>query len=215
MAQTSYSRHAWTRVLDRLSLTPAELAALLDYDLAVSIGVRGRTLHRLFYSPPDQQCFVAIQDQDMGVVVTVLPLDYHESCAWAVSQAAQEEARNLLSKRPPFFFERESPKQGMGPSVFRVGCCFINGQGGLRSANLGSLPADPFDRQVAVLLENDAVLDDVRRRMHARRRLGEIVAYAFVRLGKNGPATKIDLFYPTDPAPESATLPGRLCDALG
>lgn len=127
MPQTSYSRHAWSRVLSRLSLTPAEVAALLDYDLAVSVGVRGRKVHRLFFSPPDRQCFVAVQDQDMGVVVTVLPLDYHASCAWEVSRDTQDHAERLTRSRPTSSSERAAWQDGGAPSVFRVGCYVTSG----------------------------------------------------------------------------------------
>ena len=71
MPATSFTRHAWARVIDRLSLAPPEVAALLDYELAVPIGSRGGTRHRLFYSAPDRQCFVAVQDEQNGAAVYV------------------------------------------------------------------------------------------------------------------------------------------------
>ena len=192
-ARTSYSRHAWSRVLSRLSLTPSEVAALLDYDLAVSVGVRGRKVHRLFFSPPDEQCFVAIQDQHMGVVVTVLPLDFHESCAWAVSRDTQDHAESLIRNRPDSSREEAAPRDGTAPSVLRAGCYFTSGQGGLRYQNLGSVSAEVCDHDVALLLEDDAVLDDLRQRIHTRCRLGEVLVEVFVRLGKNGSVTRISV----------------------
>ena len=196
MPQTSYSRHAWSRVLSRLSLTPAEVAALLDYDLAVSVGVRGRKVHRLFFSPPDRQCFVAVQDQDMGVVVTVLPLDYHASCAWEISRDTQDHAERLTRSRPTSSSERAAWQDGGAPSVFRVGCYVTSGQGGLRYQNLGSVSADQFEHDVALLLEDDVTLDDLRRRIDARCRLGEVAVEVFVRLGRNGTVTRINVDQP-------------------
>lgn len=193
MPQSSYSRHAWSRVLERLSLAPAEVAALLDYDLAVSVGVRGRRVHRLFFSPPDQQCFVAIQDRDVGVIVTILPLDYHASSAWTISRDAQDHAEHLIRNRPTFSTEEITSQDSSEPSVFRVGCYVTNGQGGLRFQNLGSLNAFPFEHNVALLLEDDAALDDIQRRIHTRCRLGEVLVEVFVRLGRNGSVTRIDL----------------------
>jgi hypothetical protein len=80
-----------------LSLSPGEVADLLDWDLAVNIGVESGScrVHRLFFSAPDGMCFVAIQDDENGAVVTVLPVDFHENTSWQVSEAAQEAARTL------------------------------------------------------------------------------------------------------------------------
>jgi len=85
-------------------MPPAEVAALLDYRLTIPVGVRGRAIHHLFFSPPDAQCFVAVQDSEDGAVITVLPIDYHESCAWQVTLAPQEQVNRLLrdgSTYPP------------------------------------------------------------------------------------------------------------------
>ena len=143
MAATSFTRHASARVLDRLSLSPAEVAALLDYDLAIPVG--GRTVHRLFFSPPDKQCFVAVQDVENAAVLTVLPLDIHESCAWPVSAAAQEEAKERLRNRSALSAEDELASGSDLPSVFRVCCYFKDGQGTFRPAHLGSIQAQPFE----------------------------------------------------------------------
>ena len=193
MAATSFTRHAWARVLDRLSLSPAEVAALLDYELAIPVGSRGRTVHRLFFSPPDKQCFVAVQDVENAAVLTVLPLDFHESCAWPVSAAAQEEAKERLRNRPALSAEDELVQGSDLPSVFRVGCYFRDGQGVLRPAHLGSIPAQPFEYQVNRLLESDVTLDKVQRRILTKRRLGEAMVKVYARLGKRGPVTMIDL----------------------
>ena len=193
MAATSFTRHAWARVLDRLSLSPAEVAALLDYDLAIPVGSRGRTVHRLFFSPPGKQCFVAVQDVENAAVLTVLQLDFHESCVWPVSVAAPKEAKERLRNRPALSGEDELT-QGLDlPSVFRVGCYFRDGQGTLRPVHLGSIPAQPFEHQVNRLLESDVTLDEVQRRISTKRRLGEALVNVHVRLGMRGPVTMIDL----------------------
>lgn len=208
MAATSFTRHAWARVLDRLSLAPAEVAALLDYDLAVPIGSRGRTSHRLFFSAPDHQCFVAVQDEENGAVLTVLPIDYHETCAWPVSEKAQQQAEALWRERQ---VPESDPGEGQGgetASVFRVGCYFRDGQGTVRPAHLGTIPAEPFSLQVNRLLEDDSALDEIQTRASAKRRLGEVVVKAFVRLGRRGVVTMIDLRrYSDDAASYDALMP--------
>lgn len=94
---TRFSRHAFDRVEERLTIPKAEVAAILDSGEAVPIGSEtgSSRLHRLFYSIPDDTCFVAVQDERSGTVVTVLPVDYHERCSWAVTPPARREARSL------------------------------------------------------------------------------------------------------------------------
>ena len=60
------SKHAAQRIAERLTMEPGEVADQLDWDLAINIGEEKgtRRIHRLFYSPEDAQCFVAIQVQD-------------------------------------------------------------------------------------------------------------------------------------------------------
>ena len=41
-------------------------------------------------------CFVLVQDEKNGEVITVLPIDYHERVAWKVSIDAQHWAKNLV-----------------------------------------------------------------------------------------------------------------------
>ena len=63
----------------------------------------------------------------------------------------------------------------------------------MRPAYLGTLPAEQFSREVNRLLEDDSALDEIRRRASDKRRMGEVVLKAFVRLGRRGPVTMIDL----------------------
>jgi hypothetical protein len=95
---TTFSTHALERVSERLSMRHEELAFVLDEGLALDIGreQKNQRMHRLFYSPGDGQCFVAIQDTDKGTVITVLPIDYHNQICWAVSVGAQKKAKALI-----------------------------------------------------------------------------------------------------------------------
>ena len=68
--------------------------------------------------------------------------------------------------------------------MFRVGCYFTNGQGGLRSDNLGSVRAEPFDHRVSLLSQDDVTLDEIQCRSETKRRLGEVLVKVFVRLGR-------------------------------
>ena len=179
MPPTSFTRHAWMRVRNRLSLNPIEVAAILDYDLSIPLGERSGRTHKLFFSPPDDRCFVAVQDELVGAVVTVLPLDYHS--AWTVSPRAQDQARNLLAKGPPSW--RSSPVAGE-PSVFRVGCYFLDRDRTLRASNLGSIPLAKVGGSLTNLLESEDVLTEIEARVKKARRPNEELTRVFVRLGK-------------------------------
>ena len=81
--KTVITLHALERVHERLHLTAEEIIGILDNGITTSIGYEHgstRVLHRLFYSPVDEQCFVAVQDQKNGEVVTILPPDFDNHC---------------------------------------------------------------------------------------------------------------------------------------
>ena len=195
--KTSYTRHAWSRVLGRLSLSPAELADLLDWNLVVDIGVESGTnrVHRLFFSAPDGVCFVAVQDQACGAVVTVLPLDFHENIAWRVSLSAQETARRLASPG-----EYPTPRldavptvalsDAAGPLVFRVGA-YVHTPTGVRAVSLGSWPCRPYGGKVANLLGDEEFFWALEARLAAKGVEDHVVDTIFVRFGKDGPVTLV------------------------
>ena len=188
MPPTSFTRHAWVRVRNRLSLTPSEVAAILDYDLASPVGEESGRTHKLFFSSPDDMCFVAVQDEMAGAVVTVLPLDYHSS--WTVSQQAQDQARKLLVEGPSPW--RSSPVAGE-PTVFRIACYFLGRDHKHRVANLGSIPRSKVAGSLANVLESDGVLTEIEARVEKAGRSGEELVMVFVRIGKRGNVMRIHL----------------------
>src|SRR3954453_15753454 len=94
-----FTRHAWARVHERLSMTASEVANILDAGITINIGVEEESnrIHELFYSECDKECFVALVDRVSHVVVTILPTDYHEIISWKVSLDAQLKARALTA----------------------------------------------------------------------------------------------------------------------
>ena len=194
--KTSYTRHAWSRVLSRLSLTPAEVADLLDWNLSVAIGIESGTgrVHRLFFSAPDGMCFVAVQDQANGAVVTVLPVDFHENIAWQVSRSAQEQAKALACPEigpRPRHVARAAPTGASGPAVFRLGA-YVRGASGLvKGVNLGSWPCRPYDGRVERLLEDDEFFRALNERLASKGVRNDDVEAVYVRLGNHGTPTRI------------------------
>ena len=89
------------RLLERVSLLPDQVGEIINRDLGIVVGCgvkKKKHRHFLFYSPRDAQCFVAIQDECDGVIITVLPIDYHESSAFYITEEAQIMAKDILLK---------------------------------------------------------------------------------------------------------------------
>ncbi len=187
---TRFTRHAFQRVHERLSLLPGEVATLLDYDLAVNIGVErnGHRLHRLFYSPPDRCCFVAVQDERDGTVVTILPLDYHANIAWPVSEAAQRAARSLVvpaEEDAAAEAEAPPPRPPAGrPRSFRLAVYARHvGDGRVRVFSLGSVPAEPYGAEPERYLAEPDNLEDLADRVRDTLPVDWIPEHAVVRTG--------------------------------
>ena len=102
MPKTVITQHALERVYERLHLPVDEIIEILDNGVTTSIGYEHgstRRLHRLFYSPVDEQCFVAVQDQKNGEVVTILPPDFDNHCRVPLS-AIDDLLRELGVRQP-------------------------------------------------------------------------------------------------------------------
>ena len=81
------SSHAAKRIAQRTSMNILELMSLLDNGACVNIGQHAGSYrrHLLFFSPKDKFCYVAIQDERNGKIITVLPQAYHRNLAWRIN----------------------------------------------------------------------------------------------------------------------------------
>ncbi|MCK5896763.1 MAG: hypothetical protein KAG20_08160 [Cocleimonas sp.] len=95
MKKAVLTRHANEKIEERLLMSAKTLCELLDADIVVTTGgeTRSNRYHKVFYSPLNKMCFVAIQDCKTGHIVTVLPIDYHQNTAWVISYDAQNMAK--------------------------------------------------------------------------------------------------------------------------
>jgi hypothetical protein len=77
---TFLSKHATVRTLERLRVSPEKLTALMNAGLGKRIGVstESNLIHRLLWSPEDNNLLVAIQDVVSGTVLTVLTLEMYK-----------------------------------------------------------------------------------------------------------------------------------------
>lgn len=190
-----FTHHAQERIVDRLSMDVADVAAILDHDLALLVGAKSGHSHRLFFSPPDEQCFVAIQDQENGDVVTVLPLDYHSSLGWEVSIEAQEEAELLLlgstRSATPVAGGGASPRterptataaSGEPPSTgtFRIRCYIRTPEGRVRGRSLGSMPLACVGGDLSGVEKSSEALAEITARLAERLEPGDALESVYV-----------------------------------
>ena len=78
MKPVRFTQHAFDRIRTRLRLSHKEVADIIDSGRAIPIGQEQGSMktHLMFFSEPDKQCFIAIQNSESGCVITILPLDY-------------------------------------------------------------------------------------------------------------------------------------------
>ena len=98
MKKAVLTHHANEKIEERLLMSAETLCELLDDGIVVITGeeTSSNRHHKVFYSPLNKMCFVAIQDHKTGHIITVLPLDYHQNKAWVISYDAQLMAKEMM-----------------------------------------------------------------------------------------------------------------------
>jgi hypothetical protein len=98
MKKAVLTHHAHEKIEERLLMSAETLCELLDEGVVVTTGeeTSSNRYHKVFYSPLNKMCFVAVQDCKTGHIITVLPLDYHQNTAWVISHDAQLMAKEMM-----------------------------------------------------------------------------------------------------------------------
>jgi hypothetical protein len=123
--------HAHEKIEERLLMSAEVLCGILDDDLVVTTGGESHSnrYHKVFYSPLNKMCFVAVQDCKTGHIITVLPMDYHQNKAWVISDDAQMMAKDIMhghlkdkeeQKARQEFEKFQRIKQIQGRLAFRI-----------------------------------------------------------------------------------------------
>jgi hypothetical protein len=177
MRFTHFSRHATRRVVQRTHLSNSELANVLDRKLVVHTGVEPGLPreHLLFYSQPDDNCFVAVRDTLTGKVVTVLPLEYHENLAWSISNAQVDKAKELFRKASAPATDAGKEEAAMAlpsqpeptkstttkiqPSSLVVSCTFLNPFGRVAVRVLCKLQASRYQNDIQKFMRDEGTPD--------------------------------------------------------
>ena len=87
-------KHAIIRLSERCRLKPQDIQNILEKNQYCPIGIRGKHQHKLFYSLPDDECFVLVHDTETDEILTVLPINYHSS--WIIDEYAEILAKKAI-----------------------------------------------------------------------------------------------------------------------
>jgi hypothetical protein len=200
---TYFTVHAFERVEGRLSLSIDELVPILNYGFYINIGEEPKTnrVHKLFYSKIDEMCFVVIQDNVTGYVITILPIDYHENISWKVSIGSQLEAKYLIVGKD------ETPVEPLITSEVNIPLFKISGyivdefKNYYKSINLSSWPSEPYACSIDLLIKDDDFVEALNTRIQEKLSIFEssslFLETIVIRLGNKGdPASfsKSDIF---------------------
>jgi hypothetical protein len=192
-AFANFSRHAFKRVAQRTLLSCEEIAAILDRGLFVNTGQRPgfNRVHLVFYSHLDNDYFVAIQDVTTGTVITILPLDYHETLAWGISAADCERAKEILLAAPPL----EEPRVRDAPKVFVISVQYLDEDDRQKSKLLLKIPCCLYNNDLKKLLNDNTIIQEVEKSASDNGISTERMFAISVRHGKRGSPVTIDLRY--------------------
>lgn len=155
-AFTHFSRHAFERIAERTKLSCEEIARMLDRKLALNTGRKPgfNRNHLLFYSVPDDDFYVAIQDELTGTVVTILPLDYHANLAWKITPEDCTKAKELSINAT---VEHVQTQSTYSPTVFIVRAHFLDGEGKQKTKVIQKISSASYENDVNRLLSDQTV----------------------------------------------------------
>lgn len=197
------TRHASTRVSQRLSLNKRQVRNIMDSPKAILIGQekRGNIIHKLFWSKPDSQWFVAIQDRSTGEIITILS---RCSSRWPISDDTLTRARDLafnggqLVEDDSTLMERVFPKKIVQPEKKRgvstqMPASTLQIKARIKCPNdqtwfigLKSLPCDEYGSDPEVASKNPKFIEIVRRQLNEKLGPDKVCEKLSIRLGQVG-----------------------------
>jgi hypothetical protein len=144
-----FSNHALQRIEQRTSLEPSEIADIIDFGLAVDTGteVVFERKHWLIYSIKDECHFFIIQDKFTGLVITILPTQYHDNLAWSVDHESFVHAKNNIEQNKISEKRQEFSKQFNLETTqnIKVKIRYLDLNNEAKTKTLFNLPAIEYD----------------------------------------------------------------------
>jgi hypothetical protein len=190
-----FSEHAVLRVRQRTKMTTCEILELISAGRALNMGCKPGIpkRHILFYSAADDSCFVAIQDELDGTIITVLPVDYHLNLAWDVTPELEQMARAMYENGPA----PDHVKKDSAPSKFYVSCRYYDDQLAIKTKRLFSVPLGQYGSNAELLIKGKYFKAMVVEHSITKGIMPSLIEDIFVRIGSD-PYSTPELFVKFD-----------------
>lgn len=155
-----FSRHALKRISQRTSLDIFKISEILDYGGALDIGTEPvfDRKHWLFYSKRDDNFFIAVQDSLTGLIITVLPLEYHERLAWRVLASDLEKAKIKISNYR--VSDAVIPKN-LAPKVIILKARYCSSEGYAKNVVLNKIEAENYKGDILKLVSESSFYSEI------------------------------------------------------
>ena len=210
MKKAVLTYHAYEKIEERLLMSAEELCEILDDDLVVTTGgeTSSNRYHKVFYSPLNKMCFVAVQDCKTGHIITVLPIDYHQNKAWVISNDAQIMAKDIMHGHLKNKEEQEALRQSektqrikkiQGRLAFRIYAYLEDDVKNIIDRTfICSWKDESLQANLGNLIEDDKFLAYLFARLHKKRTILEInrnisIKRLSMQLGSKGEKTLFHL----------------------
>lgn len=200
-----FSRHAFQRIAQRTKLSCEEIARILDQGLAVNTGRKPgfNRNHLVFYSMPDDDFFVVIQDGLTGTVVTILPLEYQANLAWQITDQDCAKAREILLNAPRAALPLKTESDA---SHFILSSHFVDSEGNQKTKVLFKRGSWRYGNDIKAFLSDPAAFSNLDELARSKGIDPMRMFSVSIRLGNKGDPILIDLRH------VSSTYIGRHCD---
>tara|TARA_B110000196_G_scaffold293833_1_gene282429 strand:+ start:14490 stop:15116 length:627 start_codon:yes stop_codon:yes gene_type:complete len=152
---TSLTRHALCRLGQRTGIDGDSLRKLLDKGGYIKLGLESAfdRQHCLFYSQPDNECFVAVQDIKTGEVITVLPLNYHKTLSWKMDKKLYNEIDEEFLRRAEILARYNVDPDSMAFQM-SLKIRYLNSNDTLRTKTLKKFPAEQYQNNSNSFISN-------------------------------------------------------------
>jgi hypothetical protein len=187
-----FSKHAFERTAQRTKLSCEEIARILDRGLVVNTGRKPgfNRNHLVFYSTPDDDFFVAIQDELTGTIVTILPLEYQSNLAWQVANQDCAKAREILLNAP----REPLPLQTTSNAIFFViSGHYLDSEGNQKTKTILKTGSMRYGNDIKVFLSDQGIFSRLGELAKAKGIDPKQMFGVSIRLGNHGDPIAIDL----------------------
>ena len=189
---THLSCHGRKRLSERTQLTEDEMEWMLDRKCYINSGSTPgfNKEHLIFYSLPDDKAFVAIRDRLTGLVITVLPENYHANLAWEILEGEVEKAKGLAKNMQPY---KTTQQVEIKDKKFFVSVHFIDENGFQKAKLILKQSADKYGGNLQAFVDELKLIDNIKEVVNAKKLKYKMLLCLSIRLGSHGEANIIDL----------------------